>query len=81
MNFLETVADHYFRLRQNVKTDVKSQIVHQVNTFILEHISEFKSACRRMDAHTRKTEAFVNRTLLQYLFLISFSSANCKKGL
>mgnify|MGYP007025348262 CR=1 FL=1 len=24
MNFLETVADHYFRLRQNVKTDVKS---------------------------------------------------------
>ena len=46
MNFLETVADHYFRLRQNVKTDVKSQIVHQVNTFILEHISEDLSMVR-----------------------------------
>ncbi len=29
-----------------MKTDVKSQIVHQVNTFILEHISEDLSMVR-----------------------------------
>lgn len=46
MDFLERVADNYFRLRQSVKMDVKSQIVHQINTFILEHISEDLSMVR-----------------------------------
>lgn len=46
MNFLEAMADKYFQLRQNVKVDVKGQIVHQVNTFILEHISEELSMVR-----------------------------------
>lgn len=46
MDFLGVVADKYFKLRQSVKSDVKSQIVHQVNTFILEHISEDLSMVR-----------------------------------
>lgn len=46
MDFLGQTADRYFRLRQNVKSDVKSQIVHQVNNFILEHISEELSMVR-----------------------------------
>lgn len=40
MKFLDKVADEYFKERQRLKMDNKSQIVHKINKYILEHLDE-----------------------------------------
>lgn len=40
MRFLDKVAEEYFKERQRVKMDNKSQIVHKINRYILEHLNE-----------------------------------------
>lgn len=44
--YLETVAEKYFRSRQEIHTDTDNYIVHKVNTYILEHLSEDLSMTR-----------------------------------